>query len=150
MKRFAIRNYGPSRQVPYKGQQICLSNDACIETDDADLAAALEKAGQVYVTDCGGVIAVPEASKDEKRKVTVDDAEAVHDEKFTPEPEEDKPQETGGTQPPPESTKDKDEIAYADMTVKELQVLAKDRQIKTSGVKKAELIQALEAYDKEE
>ena len=150
MKRFAIRNYGPSRQIPYNGQHICLSNDACIETDDADLAVALEKAGQVYVTDCGGVIAVPEAPKDdEERKVTVDDAEAVHDEKFPPEPEEDKPQETGGTQPPPESTKDKDEIAYAEMTIPELKVLAKDRQIKTSGLKKAELIQALEAYDKE-
>jgi len=147
MKRFAIRNYGPSRQVPYKGQQICLSNDACIETDDAEEAAVLKAAGQVYVTDCGAVVAIPETPKDEKRKVTADDVEAVHAENH---PEDEVQQETGGEQPTtPDAKADKDEIAYSDMTVKELQVLAKDRQIKTSGLKKAELIKTLEAYDTE-
>jgi len=147
MKRFAIRNYGPTRQVPYKDKQLYIANDGCVETDDAGEAAAFAKVESMYVTDSGVAVVAPEASKEE-RKVTVDDVEAVHDEKFPPETEENKSQETGGTQPPaPESKADKDEIAYADMSYKEIQVLAKDRQIKSVGVKKAKLIKALKAYD---
>ena len=149
MARFVIRNYGPSRQIPYKGQQICLSNDQCKETDDAEMAAALGKADLIHVTDRGIEAAAPvppDKRKEKKRKVTIDDAKAVHDEKF---PDEDTQQQTTQGTQQPASSEDTDEIAYADMTVKELQVLAKDRQLKTSGVRKAELIKALEAYDAE-
>ena len=146
MKRFAIRNYGPTRQVPYKDKQLYIANDGCVETDDAGEAAAFAKQESMYVTDNGVATVTPEAPKDEEHQVTVDDVEAVHDEKFPDQDEQQ--QETGGTQPPsPESTKDKDEIAYADMSYKEIQVLAKDRQIKSVGVKKAKLIKALKAYD---
>ena len=153
MSRFVIRNYGPSRQIAYKGQQICLSNDQCIETDDADMAQVLGEAEQIHVTDRGIESAAPippekpEPKKEEKpkeREVTVDDVEAVHDEKF---PDDTESQETEEGQLPVSSSEGVDEIAYADMTIKELIVLAKDRQIKTSGVKKAGLIEALEAYD---
>jgi len=155
MARFIIRNYGPSRQFPYKGKQICLSNDAAIETDDVEEAAAFGSHKNVHVHDRGVEFAAPvplappEKEKEKERQVTVDDVEAVYNEKFPPDEDEQK-QETGGTEPPaPVSKADKDEIAYAEMSVKELLVLAKDRQIKTSGLKKDELIQALEAYDKE-
>lgn len=152
MARFIIRNYGLSRQFLYKGKSICLSNDQAIETDDVDEAAALGSHKDVHVIDCGVEFAAPttpeKPAEKKERNVTVDDAEAVHAEKFPDEDEQQ--QETSETQPPAsdsESTDDKDEIAYADMTYKEIQVLAKDRQIKTSGLKKAELILALEIYD---
>jgi hypothetical protein len=147
MTRFVCRNYGPSRQVAYKGQQICLSNDACIETDDVDLAETLKSAGQVYMTDCGEEYATPKPPEDSKQKVTVDDAEAVHAEKF---PEDGNQQETQKAEPPPEAKADTDEIDYSNMSVRELQVLAKDRQLKTSGLRKNELVEALIAYDAEE
>ena len=154
MARFICRNYGPSRQVPYKGKSICLSNDQVVETDDAAEAAALGAEKQITVTDRGEEFAAPvppekpktkKSDKKDERKVTVDDAEAVHAEKFPDADEQEKPKQS----PPPEAKADTDEIAYADMTVKELVVLAKDRQIKTSGVKKAKLLEALIAYDAE-
>lgn len=152
MARFLIRNYGPSRQIPYKGHSICLSRDQAIETDEVELAVVMKEEKNIYVNDRGAEFAAPvlpkktEKPDDKKeRPVTVDNAEAVHAENFPDEDEQPKIQPPA----PVVSTEDKDEIAYADMTVKELQVLAKDRQIKTSGLKKAELIQALEDYDKE-
>lgn len=156
MARFIIRNYGLSRQFPYKGKQVCLSNDQAIEIDDAELAATLKNHEKMHVHDRGISFATPvppeKSDKPAKknRKVTVDDAEAVHREKF---PDEDEQQQTTGENqpPPPDAKTDTDEIAYADMTVKELQVLAKDRTppIKTSGLKKDKLIKALEDYDRE-
>ena len=47
----------------------------------------------------------------------------------------------------PEESEESGEIAYSSMKVKDLQILAKDRQVKTSGLNKAELVQALEDYD---
>jgi len=46
-----------------------------------------------------------------------------------------------------EVSEESQEISYGEMKVKDLQILAKDREIKTSGLNKAELIQALEDYD---
>lgn len=116
MKRFVIRNYGPSRQFPYKDQHIPIANDCAIETDDEELAVFFKKQEALTVTDRGSELA-PSLPVDE--------------------PETSK-----------EVTEETEEIAYNDMLLKELQVLAKDREIKTSGLNKAELIQALEDYDK--
>jgi len=162
MARFIIRNYGVSRQFPYKGKSICLSNDQAIETDDVDEAAALGSYENIFVKDLGVECATPvidekpeKTAEKKERKVTVDNAEAVHEEKH-PDEDETQEQKTVDTQTQPPA--DKNEIAYEDMTVKELQVLfndrqkslAKDKQVKTSGLKKADLILCLEAYDKEE
>lgn len=114
MKRFVIRNYGPSRQFPYKDQHIPISNDCAIETDDKEEAAFFKKQKALTVTDRGSELA-PSLSV---------------------EPETHKESEVSN------------EISYGDMTVKELQVLVKDREMKASGLNKAELIQALEDYDK--
>lgn len=150
MARFVIRNYGPSRQVAYKAQQICLSNDQCIETDDAKMADVLGAEESIHVTDRGVEAATyvsPENRAKKDRKVTVDDAEAVHDEKF---PDEDVPEQQ--TQETQEIVSDEDanELSYDDMFVPELQALCKDRSIKTSRLKKGALIEALEDYDEEE
>lgn len=151
MARFVIRNYGPSRQIPYKGQQICMGRDQAIETDDEKMVVALGKADEIHVTDRGVEAAVPvipeEPNGKKEREVTVDNAEAVHDENFPDE--DDRQQPTQEDQQPAPDGDAEDEIPYANMTVKELQVLAKDREIKTSGLNKAELIQALEDYDAE-
>ena len=111
MARFVIRNYGPSRQIPYKGQQLCLSNDQSIETDDEEEAAAFEAYEAIHVTDRGSELAPPLVE---------------------------------------ESVEESKEVSYEGMTVKELQVIAKDREIKTSGLNKADLIEALGEYDAEE
>jgi len=115
MKRFAIRNYGLTRQIPYKDQQVFIANDQAIETDDEELVAVLRKHENLYVTDRS-----PELASS------------------LPAEEPEKLEE-------PEAS---EEISYEGMTVKELQILAKDRQIKTSGLNKAELIEALQDYDK--
>lgn len=146
MARFVIRNYGTSKQVPYKGQQITFIHDQAIETDDEILAGALAAQDRAHLTDRGldAVALVPPEVPDEKkeRKVTVDKE---------PVPKEDaediqkKESETDAA-----SEEIDDGIAYEEMTVKELQVLAKDRQLSTSGLLKDELIQALKDYDSEE
>jgi len=148
MARFIIRNYGPSRQIPYKGQSICLSNDQCIETDDAKMAGVLGFTDSIHVTDRGLDAASPAVSDSsgtkKDRKVTVDDAEAVYAENFS---DKDVRKPHIQLAEPPIQEEDIDEIGYADMTVRELRALAEDRQIKTSGLRKGELIEALEAYD---
>lgn len=53
MKRFVIRNYGPSRQFQMGPNQICLAHDHAIETDDEDLAKDLGGEDSVHVVDRG-------------------------------------------------------------------------------------------------
>ena len=114
MKRFVIRNYGLTRQIPYKDQQVCIANDQAIETDDEELVAVLRKHENLHITDRSSELA---------SSLPVDEPG-----------ESGKPEESG-------------EVAYKDMLVPDLRVIAKDREIKTSGLNKAELIQALEDYD---
>lgn len=109
MKRFVIRNYGLTRQIPYKDQQVFIANDQAIETDDEELVAVFRKHKNFHITDRGSELASSLPVVDEPEK--------------------------------------SDEIAYKDMLLKDLQVIAKDREIKTSGLNKAELVQALEDYD---
>jgi len=156
MSRFIIRNYGPSRQIPYKGQSICLSNDQCIETDDAEMAETLGSEKSIHVTDRGVEAAASvqvDKSDGKKRNVTVDDAKAVHREKF-PDDDEDSqaqeqvPQDT--EQPLPDDAMEY--IDYSDLTVKELRELIEDRRIEVDDgyVKKEKLIELLEDYDSAE
>jgi len=150
MARFVIRNYGPSRQLSYKRQQFCLSNDQCIETDDADLASALGKNNAITVTDRGEEAAAPvvfKERKDRERKVTVDDAEVVyaenHQDGDKTRQKQDKAQTAKNT------ISGDDELCYEDLTIKELRELAEDRllEIPEGCVKKAHLIELLEEYD---
>ena len=147
MARFVIRNYGQTRQVPYQNTQIIIARDGAIETDDEDIAATMKEQKDITVTDHGAqATSTPpkqKKKKKKKRQVTVDDVEAVNAENF---PDKDEKEET----PQKDKSTEIDEIAYEDMTVVELKVLAKDRQIPTSGLLKAELIQALKDYDAEE
>jgi len=92
-------------------------------------------------------------SDGKKRNVTVDDAEAVHREKF-PDDDEDSqaqeqvPQDT--EQPLPNDAMEY--IDYSDLTVKELRELIEDRRIEVDDgyVKKEKLIELLEDYDSAE
>ncbi len=82
MKRFVIRNYGPSRQVPYKGQSVCLSNDQCVETDNEEMADVFREEERITVTDRGEELAkVPNSSAEEpkEKKVVVDPNELSYD-----------------------------------------------------------------------
>jgi hypothetical protein len=120
MKRFVIRNYGPSRQIPYKDQNICLSNDQCIESNDEELVAFLksdEEFKTLHVSDRGSELAHCSSHEAEETAVAVIDEAA--------------------------------EISYDDMTVPELKALCAYRDIKTSKLLKGELIEALEAYEVE-
>ena len=113
MKRFVIRNYGPSRQFPYKDQHILISNDCAIETDSEEEADFFRKQQALAVTDRIGSESASSPPVDE-----------------------------------PEILEESEEISYEEMKVKELQILMKDRELKTSGLNKEKLIQALEEYDK--
>jgi len=129
MKRFVIRNYGPSRQFPFEDQAICISNDQAIETDDEQIAEALKKHNAVHVTD-RGVRELTEQKTIEQKVNSKNDS-----------PSDDTIIEDV------DGTENVYEIQYNDMTVSELKELAKDRDIKTSGLRKQDLIGALEAYD---
>lgn len=123
MKRFVIRNYGPSIQIPYNGQNICLSNDQVIETNDSKLVHFLNEDEQfkdIYVTDRGEELTTKSPVED----FVVSEASSM--------------------------TVDPDEISYDDMEEAELRALCKDRQLKIKGLKKGGLIEALEEYDAEE
>lgn len=128
MVRFAVRNYGVTRQMQYKGQQIIIANDQVIETDDMELVAVLQNYNAIHVTD-----RCPETPGSSLPPVV-----PIEDEQTSKEPEA------------PEMPEASAEILYNDMTVKELQALGKDRQMKVSGLNKRKLIKALEKYDKEE
>lgn len=67
MGRFGIRNYGPTRQIPYKGEQILMVNDGYIDTDDEVLASVLAEQEKIYVTDHGAAFA-PMVTASEKPK----------------------------------------------------------------------------------
>ena len=110
MTRFIIRNYGLTRQFPYKNRSICIANDNTIETDDEEMAIFFKGQKAIHVTDRGSELASSSIEE-------------------------------------PEQSEGSEEIAYSDMKVKDLQILAKDREINTAGLKKAELIEALKAYD---
>ena len=81
MKRFVIRNYGPSRQIPCLGETYCLINDSCIETDDTEVAAVFQEEDRITVTDRGSELApisvVSEEIKEEK--VTLDPNDLSYD-----------------------------------------------------------------------
>lgn len=133
MTRFIVRNYGPTRQVQYKNLQVIIANDKVIETDDIELVAVLQNYTAIHVTDRrpetpGPCLPPVVLIKDEPEVVdeTVQTAEEL------------------------EATGTVEEIAYSDMKMPELQALGKDRQLKVSGLKKAELIKALEEYDVQE
>lgn len=129
MGRFVIRNYGRTRQFPYKDKQIYIANDKAIETDDVEMVAVLQNFPQMEVTDHCPETPGPSLPSP---KVVPDEVEQTPDEVLA------------------EVVESSDEIAYGDMSLKELQELGKDRQLKVSGLKKAELIVVLEDYDKAE
>ena len=147
MKRFGIRNYGPTRQVPFKDKQIFIARDGFIETDDEEEATVLKDQENLYVIDRGAEFATPEPMvttlDDDDRKVTADDPEALYSENH---PDEDEQSES---QINDEEIESSEEIAYQDMTVVELKVIAKDREFNVKGLKKAEIIEVLEDYDEE-
>lgn len=146
MARFIIRNYGPSRQIAYNGMQFCLSNDQSIETDDPDQAAVFDAEDMITVTDRGIESATSVPSKKfgkKERKVTVDDAEALHNEQFPDGDDELHQTQQSDSQ----DSSEFDDLSYDDLTMTELKTLAKDRGIETSGKKKGALIEALEDYD---
>ena len=148
MARFVIRNYGPSRQVAYEGQQICLSNDQCIETDDTEMAAVLGEENSIHVTDRGAEAAsfvLPEEPVEKEKKVTVDDVEALH---AANHPDEDS--QKVASDKAEETIVESEELTYDDLTMPELKSIAKDRVIEVKGLKIGGLIEALEAYDEAE
>lgn len=53
MKRFVIRNYGATRQLPFKGQNIFIANEEVKETDDEEMARALAEYDFITMTDRG-------------------------------------------------------------------------------------------------
>jgi len=123
--------------VQHKGQQIIIAHDKAIETDDIDLVAALQNYKAMYVTDRSP--GTPGPSLPPVVPIEDEDDQGEDDQG---EDDQGENQQQGEDQ--------QQEIAYAAMKVPELQALAKDRQMKVSGLLKPELIKALEDYDAQE
>ena len=124
MKRFVIRNYGPSRQFHIENMQIPIGHEAAIETDDEKIASfflELPKKERVCVTDRGKEVTLQGLPSEQR------EAQADND----------------------DSTDETEELTYDDLTLPELKAIAKDRNLNISGKKKAEIIELLEAYDVE-
>jgi hypothetical protein len=152
MKRFVIRNYGPSRQFDFKGNQIVMNHDGSVETSDEELTRYLGDQEQIEVTDRGIELALPsepEAEESrEERQVTADNPEALHRENH---PDEDEGEEDSVEEEDQgrsvELEREDEELSYGKLTVPELRELCKDRQISATGLLKNDLVEALQAYD---
>jgi hypothetical protein len=152
MKRFVIRNYGPSRQLRYKKYSICIANDSVIETNDENMVKAMTKHENIHVTDRGSEVVaatdpIEEFGDEVQRKCTVDNPEALYKEQF-PDPDGDG-NETSVDSDVSEALSD-DDISYDDMRAPELKALAKNRGVYSKGMRKGEIIEALESYDEVE
>jgi len=123
MKRFVVRNYGASRQLPVSGKQVCVLNDGIVETDDVMEAQALAGFEHMTMTDRGSELAAPSSPGEVQEK------------------------QPKGKQK--DSVDEPEDESYEDMSSVELQAIAKDREIETSGLADAEIIKALVAYDDE-
>jgi len=122
MKRYVVRNYGASRQLSVGGQQVCVVNDGIVETDDVMEAQALAGFEHMTMTDRGSELASPPSPGVQEKQPEGKQKNSVD------EPEDE---------------------SYEDMNSDELQAIAKDREIETSGLDDAEIIKALVAYDDE-
>jgi hypothetical protein len=47
---YVIRNYGPTRQLPYKNQYITITNDGAIETNDEEMVNVLRTYPKIHVS----------------------------------------------------------------------------------------------------
>lgn len=47
---YVIRNYGPSKQLPFKNQHISISRDAAIVTDDLEVVQALSGQSMINIS----------------------------------------------------------------------------------------------------
>lgn len=145
MKRFVIRNYGPSRQIPFGSQQICFSRDTAIETDDEKLVEAMRSHKAIHVTDRGIQVNVaPEPKLEIESELRpdsiVDSPEALHNESSS---------ETVDTN----SSVTLDEVTeapYQSLDPSELRTIAKDRRVWVRGMSKEQMVEALKKYDQDE
>lgn len=135
MPRFIIRNYGQPRQIPHEGKILTVLYDGVIETDDPTLALVADGMEKMHVSDRGEEFISPSAREEapEVLESTSEVFESAPDASIEPEA----------------AVADSEELSYEDLTVAELKALCKDREINSTKLRKAELIEALQAYDEE-
>ena len=152
MKRFVIRNYGASIQVPYKGCNVTFTRDSIIETDDSGLAVVIREFTKqdgvnLCVTDRGSHLVANPPVTDESKDIKNHDDRVPTASLETPDAPIDKNEE-GVKDVETKEPEPDEEISYSDMTIPELKELAKDRDVDVKGMNKAKIVKALEDFDK--
>lgn len=138
MVRFVIRNYGPSRKVPYKDMHVFIGQDKAIETDDAELANAFASVPKVTVKARPGVPTSPvPVSTPDPEKGVID--EPVEDDDFD-EPVEDDDEFDGED----DDDEEDESIDYDSMLKRDLLTLARERDVDLpEKITKKDLIELL-------
>lgn len=129
MARFVIRNYGSSRNLPDgHGSYIFMERDSARETEDEALAELFASYPDVHVSGREDVaVAVAPLPPPEG-----------------PPPLEGPPDEQEDDDDQDEDVQEEDEaVDYSALFLVDLQEIAKERDIKTAGLKKSDLVEAL-------
>lgn len=148
MERFIIRNYGTSRNLPDgHGSYIFLEHDAARPTNDEDMAKLFNTYPDVQVAERDGkLVGLPEPV------VFAAPPEGPAPPKEPPDEGEDEDKgdqgEAKGALSEDEQVEEVKAIEYKTLLLGDLQEIAKEREIPTSGVLKADLIVALQEYDR--
>jgi len=149
MERFVIRNYGTSRNLPDgHGSYIFLEHDAARPTNDEDMAKLFATYPDVEVKERDGkLVGLPEPvvfAKPPEGPAPPDEPPDRGDIQGKEEDEQGKDDQNEDSEV--ESTAD---IEYETLLLGDLQEIAKERDppVPTSGVKKADLVVALQEWD---
>jgi len=132
MAKFVVRNYGNTRELPYKNKMIYLARDGAIETDDSEMANALSQFPQIHVA------GYPVAEKTEVKNTIAPEKEKA---------DSVLQQENADLKKKLEYAKKFD--ALKRLSMKELQQKAKEQRISYKNLKEDDLIAALLHAEKE-
>lgn len=137
-ERYVIRNYGPSRNLPWKRSYIYIERDGVRGTDDLAMAEEFARFPQITVSERGAREIKPPG---QATGPPVPDAPPPIDKDETEITES--PESVEGS----ETVDVAMAIDYSLLLVKDLREICEERDISTEGLLKQDLIAALEDHD---
>ncbi len=139
MDRYVIRNYGSSRNLPDgKGSYVFMERDSARETNDEELAKLFASYPEVHVAERGGdALPAPPVS------VPPVGPSPPGDEDEEPEDGDQIDSGEDGASQGEDENDQAAEVDYSSLLVADLLTIATERNIKTTGLLKADLVEAL-------
>lgn len=146
---YVIRNYGETRQIPFKNGFISIGREQAIETDDPEVVSALSGIPQVNVAAQPGTIVTSPPSEPpvaEEIEEDIDEEDEDSRDESADDGEQDDDDNEDEFEEPEESDESEEEDSpdYASMSKRELLDLAKERNLATPDtIRKEALITLL-------